>query len=67
MYKSEDRILLERDTMLDEMKKLKKEKENIRDELVEEKQKQKVVIEKVKQENLRAMVNLFARKVDCLF
>ena len=60
MYKSEDRILLERDKMLEEMKSLRKETENIRDALVEEKQKQKVVIEKLNMENLRAMVNLVA-------
>ena len=67
MYKSEDRILLERDKMLEEMKSLRKETENIRDELVEEKQEQKVVIEKINMENLRAMVNLVAWKFEVLF
>ena len=63
MYKSEDRILLERDKMSENVESLRRETENIRDEntkLVEEKQKQNVVIEKLNQENLRnfgALVN----------
>ena len=66
MYKSEDRILLERDKMFEEVESLRRETQNLRDEntkLVEEKQKQNVVIEKLNLENLNkfgTLVNTFA-------
>ena len=63
LYKSEDRILLERDTILEEVKSLRKETQQVREELLAEKQKQKVVIEKLNQENqnnLGTLVNPFA-------
>ena len=60
MYKSEDRILLERDTMLEEVKSLRKETQHVRDDLVAEKQRQKVVIEKLNRENLNSLVKPFA-------
>ena len=58
MYKSEDRILMERDKMLEELKSLRRETQDARDQLVEEKQKQKVVIEE-NLENLGTLVNSF--------
>ena len=60
MYKSEDRILLERDTMLEEVKSLRKETQQVREEWVAEKQKQKVVVEKLNRENLNNLVKPFA-------
>ena len=60
MYKSEDRILLERDKMLEEVKSLRKETQHVRDDLVAEKQRQKVVIEKLNRENLNSLVKPFA-------
>ena len=58
LYKSEDRILTERDKMLEELKSLRRETQDARDQLVEEKQKQKVVIEE-NLDNLGTLVNSF--------
>ena len=55
MYKSEDRILLEREKMSEEMKSLRATSQNLKKlihDLEEERSKQKVVIQKLFQENL---------------
>ena len=59
MYKSEDRILLEREKMSEEMKSLKATSQNLKKlihDLEEERTKQKVVIQKLFQENLNNRV-----------
>ena len=59
MYKSEDRILLEREKMSEEMKSLRATSQNLKKlihDLEEERSKQKVVIQKLFQENLNNRV-----------
>ena len=59
MYKSEDRILLEREKMSEEMKSLRAISQNLKKlihDLEEERSKQKVVIQKLFQENLNNRV-----------
>ena len=59
MYKSEDRILLEREKLSEEMKSLRATSQNLKKlihDLEEERTKQKVVIQKLFQENLNNRV-----------
>ena len=59
MYKSEDRILLEREKLSEEMKSLRATSQNLKKlihDLEEERSKQKVVIQKLFQENLNNRV-----------
>ena len=59
LYKSEDRILLEREKMSEEMKSLRATSQNLKKlihDLEEERSKQKVVIQKLFQENLNNRV-----------
>ena len=59
MYKSEDRILLEREKLSEEMKSLRGTSQNLKKlihDLEEERSKQKVVIQKLFQENLNNRV-----------